>query len=1383
MRRRLVAAPVASSRRALARFASVASCLGLVLLATPGFPIDTPRTDEPAAPETAVPAADRLAPVSIEPQQQQGKRQKDRLPPPSADQLRVLRELEAEAKLFEEGARDYQQTLDQIVRHHYEERRRRLVTHLDRQIARERVLLRQTRERAIRRLSDFIERYSGPRAHPEATPDAMYRLAALYEEKGRTDKELSLEEALRPAIALYRRVISEFPTYKEIAGVHYYLGHAYFDAARLDEAQQAWRSLVCKNHFSVTDDPKDASKILTEPLAQDHDDAFWNEWYAKNPIPIDQRGAERNPSRREEQTYVDPYAGCEALPQEVKPDEEPRYVAEVWWQLGNFHFDQLDEGAGPYAFNRAATAYERSMEWKKPPLYGVAMYKRAWTYYKQQRYREAIKWFVELLRYSDEQEKETGDAGADFRAEAYTYIAGSLTYTDLDGPLAAHPFIPRSDVLDEETDPVRAEERLRIAIVRVQDPSLIPQDEKWTGDIYKALAQEFLEITQTRNAVATLELTLEKFPLDPDAPRIQDQIATLYDAIAQLAPDGSAVREEATNKALAARTKLADYVGDTPWTRANQEDPEALHNAEQLVRLGLQRAAADHTNAARALVARAGQMSDETAKNRLLQRAVDEYRMAAKGWAGVIDQDPNGIDAYENRFWLADARYWAVNLQLDMGLSPADKEVAGAARAARRVRDSNEDDKYLQPAAYYLVALADKLLDVRYLEHEASGGARGVARREAVEFEGEGEKRKVKRYTLPREVVAAAAVRDEYNEAVDSEDDPEQNGPLYAFQAADYYFVYGQFDEARRRFERIYVNNCGANEWGYRAWEKLVSMSNFQGDADRSRQLVDSKSCAFDEATRVAEEAIRKPVRQGVAYLDARKLYDAAEQMPEGDARDEKWREAAAAYKIALDAAPDRDEAPEAAMNGAYAYKQVGEYDKAIEMYELFISRYGNNEKLQAIRDGAPNADPPVQADPKKYATRAKYLKGAYDALANAYVLFFDYPKAATTFDAIGQSPHFPEEQRRSAAEQAMNLYASLGDDAAMRRARDRYAGLGATGKEVAQADFVVASASLKEWDQFSPDEGANRAARRQAEAVMTSYYQSHEADPAATEYVIEAAYWIAKMKRSGGDSQETKWWQRAMAAFSQLKANAGNNERGVNAALGTRHASMAAEGAYLLLDEDIAKNFDYETGHHRFKGTPQEVIAAYNTAAKSAKEWFDQLQAIVDDYGSPLWGTAAVARQGSLYDSLRSGLYNTRPPELKMFDDKTERMLQQAEESDNLDLQEKADAIRVKVESAWQEKRDRELASADQIVVDRYGNAVVLARRYNLSTPAVARAIRRLAFLTDVVGEAKMQSYASRVKDLSYSTGMFPRLRPGMVTAPEASALPGPTPAAGGAP
>jgi hypothetical protein len=71
----------------------------------------------------------------------------------------------------------------------------------------------------------------------------------------------------------------------------------------------------------------------------------------------------------------------------------------------------------------------------------------------------------------------------------------------------------------------------------------------------------------------------------------------------------------------------------------------------------------------------------------------------------------------------------------------------------------------------------------------------------------------------------------------------------------------------------------------------------------------------------------------------------------------------------------------------------------------------------------------------------------------------------------------------------------------------------------------------------------------------------------------------------------------------------------------------------------------------------------------------------------------------------------------------------------------------------------------------------VVLARRYNVSNPAVVRAIRRLAFVTDVIGEAKMKQFTANVKDLGYTEGMFLRMRPGQVAAPPPNGLPEPLP------
>jgi tetratricopeptide (TPR) repeat protein len=154
-------------------------------------------------------------------------------PDPSADQIAALAELQREAAAYEANAKEYRSTITRIVKHHYEERKRRILSALDRELAIEKKALIDAREEAIRRLEIFIEKYSGANAHPENTPDAMFRLAALYEEKARADEtditDEQLAERLQKAVTLYKRIIKEFPKYRELAGVFYYLGHALND--------------------------------------------------------------------------------------------------------------------------------------------------------------------------------------------------------------------------------------------------------------------------------------------------------------------------------------------------------------------------------------------------------------------------------------------------------------------------------------------------------------------------------------------------------------------------------------------------------------------------------------------------------------------------------------------------------------------------------------------------------------------------------------------------------------------------------------------------------------------------------------------------------------------------------------------------------------------------------------------------------------------------------------------------------------------------------------------------------------------------------------------------------------------------------------------------
>src|SRR6185436_12199039 len=85
----------------------------------------------------------------------------------------------------------------------------------------------------------------------------------------------------------------DFPNYRELAGIFYYLGHALNDSNRVDEAQQVWRSLVCHNKYAspVPTAPKDPGKDTIVRLPQDHEEDFWRGWENAHPLPIGASGA------------------------------------------------------------------------------------------------------------------------------------------------------------------------------------------------------------------------------------------------------------------------------------------------------------------------------------------------------------------------------------------------------------------------------------------------------------------------------------------------------------------------------------------------------------------------------------------------------------------------------------------------------------------------------------------------------------------------------------------------------------------------------------------------------------------------------------------------------------------------------------------------------------------------------------------------------------------------------------------------------------------------------------------------------------------------------------------------------------------------------------
>jgi hypothetical protein len=275
-------------------------------------------------------------------------------------------------------------------------------------------------------------------------------------------------------------------------------------------------------------------------------------------------------------------------------------------------------------------------------------------------------------------------------------------------------------------------------------------------------------------------------------------------------------------------------------------------------------------------------------------------------------------------------------------------------------------------------------------------------------------------------------------------------------------------------------------------------------------------------------------------------------------------------------------------------------------------------------------------------------------------------------------------------------------------------------------------------------------------------------------------------MRKTIGDPAYKGTAKVAIQAWEFFRSHGTTTKDGKNEATVPPFADYAGEAEFTLDDDEIHQAYDVETGHHKYTGATEEVLAAYGKDAKVADKYDVMLEHITSTYPSLEWVPAAIARQGTLYDSLRSGLYNAVPPQIKYFTAKQDALLKQLENSGRQNLQDQADELRTTVKEKWRSKKESELADADKVMVSRYATAIALARKYNVRNDQVTHAIARLAYFTDVIGEDKMREYVTRTKDptdpsksrnLSYSNGMYLQSRPGLTAtpAPKGEGLPVP--------
>ena len=188
------------------------------------------RAEAPPAP-APTPWASGAEPVVPSFLDTSDKRIKDDRPPPSAEQVAGLRELQSELERMRRMSSAYRDTLDALLRRDYQRQRADREEQFTSEITFEEEQEDRARLDAIARFERFIAKYP---SDPTYTPDAMFRLGELYFERdaiaqqvemnaylSERDRRLATGEQLEGLVEpqksfaatteLYQRLVAAFP--------------------------------------------------------------------------------------------------------------------------------------------------------------------------------------------------------------------------------------------------------------------------------------------------------------------------------------------------------------------------------------------------------------------------------------------------------------------------------------------------------------------------------------------------------------------------------------------------------------------------------------------------------------------------------------------------------------------------------------------------------------------------------------------------------------------------------------------------------------------------------------------------------------------------------------------------------------------------------------------------------------------------------------------------------------------------------------------------------------------------------------------------------------------------------------------------------------------
>lgn len=1117
---------------------------------------------------------------------------------PTEDEKQAFKDLGEDAELFQQRVAEFSGILEGIVKRTYEQRKKIIEGKYLRQIEIEEQMRNEARRKAIEYFERFLKKYP---KDPPYTPDAMFRLAELYFEDSYVDYlgkveiymaamekydqgklPVAPEEPKKDyskTIQLFEDLIVRYPHYRHVDGAYYLLGFCLAETGREPDSRLAWLNLVCANKFDYSKDRAKEASVSPE-----------EEFSLKRPEMTLATGQKQAPAA--DSVYVDPYEGCEPVV------ESSKFFSETWLRIGEYHFDYDYKKWG---LERAISAYSRLLKNPEDKYYDEALYKLAWTYYRSDKYPDAIHHFSMLVDFSDARKEQTGKVGSQMRPEAIQYL--SICFSE-------------EDWNDDQVPDTQK------GIERIQDPNLMPQDRPWTREVYQQLGQIYFDQVKYPQAIEVWELTLKKFPLAPEAPKIQQLIATAYQ------------RNHLDQDEIAARSKLADYGRDSEWWKANEDHPEIQRESEQLAEDALYEMAIHHHQVAMNQ-RQAGVAGQDPA---MLERAIGEYNMAAKAYKEYLERYPNRPDAYELNYNLADAYYYSGQI------SEAIVEYA-------KVRDSNLDDRYREECGYKYIKALEEIIEKQTKE------GRLEVREKAPEPAGEPPK--VEPIPFPDLVSKLMEGREIY---VRQNPKSKNAGPL-KYQNALLYYFYGDWVEAKKRFQSIYEKYCDQSEIGGYAWSTMVNMAgalNQLDEAERLAKLQSERQCAAG-----TEDQKQKAGKDAVEILQTAQFRHAMDKFKEADEKqsDALYEEAADMLVAAVEQNATHPEAALALNNAAVAYERVKRFDSATKLYEKIVNEY-----------------------PKSSFVDRALFRMAFNAFK-----VFEFEKAVESYRILADDARFKESKNREDAvlnTAVILTYLQRYDEAVVYW--KRYSEIGTDKKLVVEAAFRAGSINedTKRWSKLI----------QEMNAFIKRFGTNREAGP----YLIHAYYLIYKAHKEQREYKAISNSLRdVVAAYGRYNIQPGSNE-----------AEYAAEAHFLLI-EDRLKDFE---GFKIKGGDAKAMTKGRDEGALKVKELEDEYGKI-KDYRRPTWSVAAQYRIGYAYEIFAKAILSIPLPALPPELAKQLKRLPQADR--DMVMQQYEDQITAVKENLVRPMEER--------AVKEYELTMELSKKGNIANQWTQEALQRL--------------------------------------------------------